>query len=353
MRNLLHHYCGLDLSESLVFDLGAGVDLLLIEGHDFDPALLVFGRSTSMEADAADALGVDYIEQVELDDDRAWETARREVRENRPTMLSGDIFYLDYREYKVHFPAHRFVLLGFDDDEQVVYVADRLDPEPQACSYGALRKSRNPRGFFSTYNLWGRFEGTAIRHSLEEACARAIDKAAQRMLGRTASELPVLPDPAMRVTQGLAGLAAFAKQLEDWPHREDCEGLASYTSQCLEKWGNGGGNFRNLYAAFLREVREFAPALGRRRGAGSRQPSLRAVDDSLVASLGSRKDAFRRCACRLPAHPRRVAGPRDATLRAACEQCRGLSLKRTAQAQLDRMRSSRFQDRFQGCRSSR
>jgi hypothetical protein len=261
MRNLLHHYCRLDLSESLIFGLGAGVDLLLIEGHDFDPAVLFFGRSQSMEADVAVALGVDYVEQVELDDDRAWEAVRREVCEGRPTMLSGDIFYLDHREYKVHFPAHRFVLLGYDDEKQVVYVADRVEPEPQACSYGALRKSRNPRGFFSTYNLWGRFEDTAIRHSLEEACARAIDKAARRMLGRAAAEEPALPDPAMRVTQGLAALEVFAKRLEDWPDREDCEGLASYNSQCLEKWGNGGGNFRNLYAAFLREARELAPDL--------------------------------------------------------------------------------------------
>jgi len=261
MRNLLHHYCRLDLSEPLVFGLGAGVDLLLIEGHAFDPAVLVFGRSTSMEADVAHALGVDYRERVELDDDRAWEIARREVCEGRPTMLSGDIFYLDYREYKVHFPAHRFVMLGFDDEKQLAYVADRIDTEPQPCSYAALRRSRNPRGFFSTYNLWGRFGDTAIRYSLEEACARALEKAARRMLGRDAAEGPSLPDPAMRVTQGLSGLRAFAKQLEDWPDRDDCEGLASYTSQCLEKWGNGGGNFRHLYAAFLREARELAPAL--------------------------------------------------------------------------------------------
>jgi len=39
MRNLLQHYCHLDLSESLIF-----------------------GRSASMEADVADTLGVDYVE---------------------------------------------------------------------------------------------------------------------------------------------------------------------------------------------------------------------------------------------------------------------------------------------------
>jgi hypothetical protein len=300
VRNLLHHYCRLDLSEPLVFGLGAGVDLLLIEGHDFDPAVLVFGRSQSMEVDAIDALGVDYVEKVELDDDRAWEIVRREVCEGRPTMLSGDIFYLDYRDYKVHFPAHRFVLLGFDDEKQVVYVSDRVDLEPQACSYGALRKSRNPRGFFSTYNLWGRFEGTEIRHSLEDACARAIDKAARRMLGRAADEGPVLPDPAMRVTQGLAALEVFAKQLEGWPHRKDCEGLASYTSQCLEKWGNGGGNFRNLYAAFLREARELVPALidAEAPALASRSAQQWTVLSSHLWELGKTRSADALAGCR-------------------------------------------------------
>jgi hypothetical protein len=261
MRGLLHHYCSLDLPESAVFGLGSGASSVYLSGGGLDPSAMIFGRTMNMEQDLATNLQVDYREREESDDDEAWQIAREEVLAGRPTMLTGDIFYLDYREYTVHFPASRFVLLGFDDEKQVVYVADRVDPEPQACSYGALRKSRNPRGFFSTYNLWGRFEDTAIRHSLEEACARAIDKAARRMLGRAADEVPALPDPAMRVTQGLAALEVFAKQLELWPHREDCEGLASYTSQCLEKWGNGGGNFRNLYAAFLREARELAPAL--------------------------------------------------------------------------------------------
>ncbi len=300
MRNLLQHYCHLDLSESMVFGLGAGVDLLLIEGHDFDPAVLFFGRSTSLEVDAAGALGVEYVERVELDDDRAWEVVRDEVCAKRPTMLSGDIFYLDYRDYKVHFPAHRFVLLGFDDARREAYVADRVDPEPQTCSYGALRASRNPRGFFSTYNLWGRFENSTVRHTLEEACARAIEKAARRMLGRSGGELPALPDPAMRVTQGLAGLEAFAKQLPDWPDREDCEGLASYTSQCLEKWGNGGGNFRNLYAAFLSEAREIAPALvdAEAPGLASRASEQWTALSSQLWELGKTRSADALAGCR-------------------------------------------------------
>ena len=100
------------------------------------------------------------------DDARAWQVVREEVVAGRPTMLSGDILYLDYREYKVHFPGHRFVLLGFDDAIEKAYIADRIRPEPEACSYAALAVSRNPPEGLSTHNLWGRFHGTEVGRSL-------------------------------------------------------------------------------------------------------------------------------------------------------------------------------------------
>jgi hypothetical protein len=264
MRNLINHYCGLDLSEAVIFGLGSGIDFLLLESAEFEPGVLVFGRSATLEPDVAAALGVDYREQPERDDARAWEQVRDEVARGRPTMLSGDIYHLDYRDFKVHFPGHRFVLLGFDDDRQVALVADHLDREPQACSYEALRLSRNPPDFISTQNLWGRFGETQVRHSLETAFETGIARSARRMLGREAGEtlMPALPQsPAFRVARGLAGLAAFERQLPDWAARDDLEFVASYAWQCIEKFGTGGGNFRTLYAAFLCAVRAAVPDL--------------------------------------------------------------------------------------------
>jgi len=89
-----------------------------------DPKIGVFGRTGSMEYDVGRALGIDYREQPEADDEAAWQIVREEVLAGRPTMLSGDILYLDYREYKVHFPAHRFVLLGFDDESEKAFIAE-------------------------------------------------------------------------------------------------------------------------------------------------------------------------------------------------------------------------------------
>jgi hypothetical protein len=264
MCNLIHHYCGLDLSEAVVFGLGSGIDFLLLEGHKCEPGVLVFGRSATLETDAAAALDIDYRERAEPDDDRAWEQVREEVARDRPTMLSGDAYYLDYRDFKVHFPAHRFVLLGFDDDREVAFIADRFDSEPQACSYGALRLSRNPPDFISTQNLWGRFDATRARHSMEAAYRTAIAESARRMLdrGAGAARLPLAPgEPAFRITKGLAGLTEFARQLPDWMARDDLEFLAHYTAQCIEKFGTGGGNFRTLYAGFLRAAHAAVPDL--------------------------------------------------------------------------------------------
>jgi hypothetical protein len=177
-------------------------------------------------------------------------------------MLSGDILYLDYREYKVHFPAHRFVLLGFDDEIQKAFIADRINVPPEACSYGALFTSRNPPEGISTHNLWGKFHGTEVTHSLEEACRIAIDLCARRMLGEESSfAADFAGEGDTRVVTGVAGIRQLAEELPSWGGREDSAWLASYNSRSIEKFGNGGGNFRRLYAGFLTWARELDAGL--------------------------------------------------------------------------------------------
>jgi hypothetical protein len=262
MRGLLHHYCGLELPEPAVFGLGAGIECCYLESAAMQPAVSVFGRTLALEADLGQILQVDYREQPEADDEHAWQVARREVLEGRPTMLSGDILYLDYREYKVHFPGHRFVLLGFDDDIEKAFIADRIRPEPELCSYGALKTSRNPPEGLSTHNLWGRFHGTEVGRSLRDAAAVAIERAATHMLGLD-DDLPVaeLFGSDTTAVMGIAGIEHFAAELPSWAERPDAIALAAFNASCIEKFGNGGGNFRRLYAGFLEWVRSLDAAL--------------------------------------------------------------------------------------------
>lgn len=265
MRNLLAHHCGLELSEEMVLGLGSGLDLLYIRAPEITPPLLVLGRSATLEIDAAAALQIAYREQPDLDDDHAWQVVRAEVLAGRPTMLSGDAFYLTYRDFRVHFPAHRFVLVGFDDEDDCAWIADRIDAAPQRCPLAALRLSRNPPDFISTYNLWGRFHDTTVGRGLPDALAFALARSARRMLGGDPSQAAIVAALAGgRPVSAASGLEAMRRLAADLPAvtaRPDGRAIATYASQCLEKYGTGGGNFRRMYARFLGEARAHVPAL--------------------------------------------------------------------------------------------
>ena len=262
MRGLLKHYCGLELPEPAVFGLSAGLECAYFESPALDPGVAVFGRTASLELDLGRILGVDYREQPDPDDTHAWQAVREEVLAGRPTMLSGDILYLDYREYKIHFPAHRFVLLGFDDASEKAFIADRIRPVPEACSYGGLRQSRNPPEGLSTHGLWGKFHGTEVGRSLPDAARLAIRECAQRMLGKGPGGFGGFAQgSASNVALGVAGIRRFAEALPGWAERADARRVASFNARCIEKFGNGGGNFRRLYAGFLAWARALDPKL--------------------------------------------------------------------------------------------
>ena len=265
MRNLIYHYCKLDLDEAVVFGLGAGLDTVFFTANPVNPPFMLFGRGSSMEADLADTLGIDYQEIVQPDDDLAWQEVREEVIAGRPTMLSGDIYYLDYRQFRVHFPAHRFVMLGFDDDRDEVYVADRTDPEIQTCSAGAIRLSRNPPVGISTHNRWGKFHSGSVRNSLPDACGIALRKTVERMQGFDTSQRDLMAaaqgDMGDVLAVGLQGLQTFREQMQDWPSRENAADHAQYVDDAIIKFGTGGGFFRDHFHNFMQWASDQRPDL--------------------------------------------------------------------------------------------
>ena len=256
MRNLIYHYTGLELDEGVVFGLGSGLDTVYFDYPRADPPYMFFGRGSSMETDVAEALGIDYRETVNPDDEQAWQDVRQEVIEGRPTMLSGDIYYLDYRKFKVHFPGHRYVLLGFDDERDEVYVADRTDEETQTCSTQGVRLSRNAPTGMSSHNAWGKFHSHRVQHSLPDACGLALRKTVGRMLNFDSSQRDLMAqlrgDCAGELSVGLQGLKSLAQRLPHWAELESPQSHLQYLDNAIVKFGTGGGFFRDHYAAFMR-----------------------------------------------------------------------------------------------------
>ena len=57
MRNMLLHYCDLDISEPLTFGLGSGIECIYLSSEQIDPEAVVFGRSATLEQDLSDRVG--------------------------------------------------------------------------------------------------------------------------------------------------------------------------------------------------------------------------------------------------------------------------------------------------------
>lgn len=263
MRSLLEYYTRLELPEPVVFGLGAGLTSYLVDQRDDPEAgmpFLLAGRTPTLELDLGRHLGIDYRERTEENDDEAWRVLREEILAGRPTMLAGDIFYLDYRDYKVNFPSHRFTALGFDDEAQEVYIADRIRDVPETCSLGAVRRSRNAPTAMSDQNRWGRFHDTHVGSELRDAAERAIRQCARGMLGRSTGDAEA--DARLAgATTGIEADRAYARSLPGLHERADAGAIAAFNASCLEKFGNGGGNFRRLYARFLGWARELDEGL--------------------------------------------------------------------------------------------
>ena len=266
MRNLLYHYCKLDLPEGVVFGLGSGLDAAFFNVDHVDPPFMLFGRSGSMETDLTQALDIDYRETLQADDTLAWQEVRDEVAAGNPTMLAGDIYYLDYRKFKVHFPGHRYVLLGYDDERDEAYVADRTDEATQTCSTEAVRLSRNaPIPGMSSQNRWGKFHDSRVGNSLPEACGKALRITVERMLGIDTSQRAAMAEIQKGQSQfleiGLAGLTHLNKEMGHWAERGDASSHARYVDNAIVKFGTGGGFFRDLFAEFMRWSKEQRPDL--------------------------------------------------------------------------------------------
>jgi hypothetical protein len=72
----------------------------------------------------------------------------------------------------------------------------------------------------------------------------AIERCASRMV-----------EPPLGEYEGLPALRRFAAEVGDWPEAtEDWRWCARFNYQVIERRGTGGGNFRRMYAAFLRET---------------------------------------------------------------------------------------------------
>jgi hypothetical protein len=258
LRDLLEHH-GLDygrgpLSEGAVFGLGGGLGFLYLELPQMTPPLYLVGRTADLERDIAPHLGLG-LDMRETDDPaEGWRWVREEIDAGRPPMVWADIAKLEYLRVKMSNTRHDIVVVDYDDDAQVAFIADNDRDDLQRCSYASLAAARSSQGFPGP-NRHGTFVyGWPERlRDPEKAVADGLSRAIRNMREGGDSTLASLPGGS-----GLEGIDHFAGSYGDWPERfsDKLDAALGGLRVFIVKAGTGGAMFRSLHAGFLHDMAE-------------------------------------------------------------------------------------------------
>lgn len=237
------------LSEAMVFGLASGLGFSFFSTPELEPPVYLLGRTAHLEHDICGRLGIGLDLKKTLDPHQGWASLRSELVAGRPTMIWADIMHLDYLNVRLHNTMHDVVVVGFDEEEGVAYLADNDREDIQKCSLGSLRTARNSTAFPgpNMNTIWA-MTPPARLPEVEETIRGAVVAAIDNMHG-----------------SGLGGVASVVESYPTWP-----ETFGDRFEQCMrslwifiEKAGTGGGIFRKLHAKFLYESAELLndPAL--------------------------------------------------------------------------------------------
>ena len=252
LRNAVLHYTGRLMSEAMVFGLGAGLNFSYIRDRSSD-FLMVLGRGTAVESIFCDGLGIHLQSMWTKSPSVSWEFVREMIDRDRLVMVDCDMFHLSYMvnslglSMDLHFGGHKALVTGYDLEARTAFLSDYNWSEKQVVPLPELARARGSTDCLSAP------DNTAMVFDFPETLVplrTAIQLGLERMVGQ------------MRGPNHLTGLRAlerFRRQVTKW--RDTLPEPAAIrntrmTAFMAEKAGTGGGNFRRLYARFLREAAE-------------------------------------------------------------------------------------------------
>ncbi len=161
--------------------------------------------------------------------------------------LQASVYWLPYfpQAMRFHFNAHNLIVYGRDGDEYLI--SDPVFQTQQRCPRDALRRARFVRGALAPKGLM--YFPVAVPNGINYArvVTPSIRKSANIMLRAP------LPWVGVRAVRGLA------RRLERLPTAGEARYARLYLGQIVrmqEEIGTGGGGFRFMYAAFLKEAAE-------------------------------------------------------------------------------------------------
>lgn len=247
----IFEYNGIRLSEDMCLGLGSGCGFVYVRQAD---VCIFGGRGGNLENNICKILGINIKTLQTEDDDYAWAAVKKLIYKSIPVLLDVDMTYLHYltERFQVtndfRFGGHKLIIAGIDEENKQVYLYDYLWKNPQIVGIMDLKKARSSDiKPISPNNTWMTFDFPSQITPLHIAIRHAISYNVQQML------YPV------GIGIGHKALVRFSREIRNWPKIMNPERLKRevfIAYMTFEKIGTGGGNFRRMYARFLREAEE-------------------------------------------------------------------------------------------------
>lgn len=242
---VLMSHAGLDLSEPMLFGLGAGLSFIYWDSKQQEVPFLG-GRVKPFELtrNLAANLGVEVNVQETTSARKAWERVRASIDDGTPVGLQLDSYDLEYFSSRVHFAGHVVAMYGYDD--QAAYLVDTAQQGGAvSTSLESLAAARAARGPMSakhrSFTVALPASGLATE-DLHHAILPAITQCAEVFLTPPIANL------------GNRGIRTAAARVRTWLDRVDNPARdLSLIAMLMERAGTGGALFRNLYRDFLTE----------------------------------------------------------------------------------------------------
>jgi hypothetical protein len=244
--NLLRH-SGIDISEPLVFGIGAGLFFGYFPFVKIHGLPLVTYRSApgSIMKKNAKRLGLD-IKSVRFNDpEKAMDALDDLIERGIPAALQTGVYWLPYLPdaLRFHFNAHTIIVYGKQNGDYLI--SDPVLDTPVTCSREDLKAARFAKGALAPKGRMHCLLGKPRPFDLESAIKKGIMDVCRAMTG---APIPVV---------GVKAIEYLSRQTRKWPEKFGKRRASQYLSHTIrmqEEIGTGGGGFRFMYAAFLQEA---------------------------------------------------------------------------------------------------
>ncbi len=235
---------GIELSEPMVFGLGEGLGFVYYEDEALSPVSRFNGRASNFEEK--------FYQRIEtpLSWQGSWQasTIADSIRNNRPIIAKTSIAGLPYYQ-PADFFGHGVLVVGLDENAEQVEIAESFSEELQHISIAQFKQA-----------VAGNYPPFMTAYSYASAPKMRFSPSSDMIKDSITATLKSL----LSADYALEGVAAMERAIEaipQWAQTKDWQWHARFAYQSIEKRGTGGGNFRFLYADFIKEAYRYLPSL--------------------------------------------------------------------------------------------